>query len=81
MIRYSYGILPEQEEFDRCFERECPDGIFEVRNDVIYGSTSFSCSELWDEIVTNLDLWEHDWGDMYGKWCSDVLYCLGIEWI
>jgi hypothetical protein len=81
---FTYGVLPSREAFDAAFERECPDGLFAIRNDPHWGDQDLDSDELWDLVEMSVASWEHDGtlvAEQSGNWASCVLTVLGFEWI
>jgi hypothetical protein len=76
MKSMSYGVMPTREEFDAAFEKSTPDG-FSFGNDKRVGNCILTADELWAELEkAHAEGIDHAW-----TWASDVLLCLGFEWI
>lgn len=82
----TFGVLPSYDRFSELFTASCPDGMFDFERDERLDTCSVTCSELWDELNCALGDWNGEdrseaGRDAAGQWCSDVLSCLGVEWI
>lgn len=77
MHSMTYGTLPKKSLFIAAFEKQCPEGYYEVGNDKIFGDHFFSCEELWREICRSVETHDEELLDF----ASCVLFTLGIEWV
>jgi hypothetical protein len=77
----TYGTLPSAEAFAKHFEVVCPDGVFRVGNDPLYGNHTFGLAGLWDAVKENTRKFTDDGDDAAGDWVSCVMSVLEFEWI
>ena len=95
-IQMTAGNLPTRAQFDQQCDVVDPDdghtvnrNGFRFGNDKRLGNVRLSADELWDELVLAMSEYEsfNEDGvdgakaDVVSSWISDVLYCLGIEWV
>jgi len=96
-VSMTYGVMPTREQFDAACDEpdpECgPNGSiaatgFRFGNDKRVGDATLSPDELWNELQRAHAEYEgllaSDWDvdpEVVGSWISDVLGCLGFEWI
>ncbi len=84
MKKLNWGQLPLREDFERAFERELGEKLYEIR----HGSLSdddglrpaagdYTCRELWVELGRLVEL-DNEVAD---GWASDILSTLGFEWV
>jgi len=84
----TYGQLPSREAFDAAYQAQCPNGAgFSFENDERIGTATLYNGALWDALVRAHTEFEDDHtvtceqSDAAGDWCSQVLSCLGFEWV
>lgn len=85
----TYGTMPTREQFDAgCLlvdDGDPPEACvlhqgFRFGNDGRLGDAHLTADELWKELWVAKE--EYDVGHQSsGDWLSDVLGCLGIEWV
>jgi len=81
IISLTYGTIPEREVFDRKFNNVSGlSNTITFTNDERFGTDTVSVEELWHELLIAITMYNNG-NEQAGRWVSDVLFCLGIEWI
>lgn len=94
MHSMTYGELPTEEQYDAAWDRLLEEGelrgdVFHFGNDPRMGTCALTQSELWKEIQRVKEEYEskltgddcEEDPEVCGGWLSNVLFCLGFEWV
>jgi hypothetical protein len=80
----TYGVMPPEDEFIEAFEEEIGDGVYEIVNDPLIGTDSFTSYELYDLVKDLAKKWNKGTSrdaDQAGDTASSILSTLGFEWV
>lgn len=78
MLSLTYGTVPPRETFERAFQRECPDGVFCVRNVPGIPDRTLTLETAWQAVQQGCaETASYHETDFAGA----LLYVLGIEWV
>jgi hypothetical protein len=86
VLSATWGTRLTREVFDAGFALNVGSGPFLFGNDARLGTCKLTADELWHEVQRALREYETTDANPFGErgvgsWLSDVVGCLGVEWI